>query len=980
MINPQRVYNFSSRPFDLRLEVQRKQASSTVQQYTLIDIQQHKTHVATFAKINIEAEPRLSIDFAVPKNLQIIELTATNLSDWFVTSQNDQQTTLTVLFASPQLGLVEVVARGTIQQEAGSHDQASLSGLQMIDAKQTTSFLGIGAADILAVSLEAMDGWESVDPKSLPAALQQMATFPIRLGLTNSTNNPRPVTVSLSRQLAQVKAHSVSLLAVSDTSIDYGVSMQWIISKAATDRFSFIGPKWFENRIEFQSSAIRLVKTDPIDEHRTLWTIETRQPQNAQFFVTAAITLPYPDDRTVSTPKITFVLANEKQTEEPLPLEIQGHYAILVNLGKEPLEPISDHARLLVQQKELPIKIPNSLMQQAMEIVRVTNRVVPSWELKKLGKQGAPAATVTLSQLKTVIDAQGSWRTLARYTVKNRRRQFLPVLLPDDAELLSVIVAGKPSKALRKHINKQQANLIPLPPAGDADLSIEVRIVLQGKLKKPLVSAWGIQKVTLPHPTILSPEASPEFGIPVMYTTWELSTPEDIAIRSSSQSNMNLSNRRDVSQLALKSQLKEISDLSRIVSGKSNSYGRRSQAATNLKKLQESITLSYDNFKSDLNGDGSLQIEQQQVLEEAEVNFNEFNSESAQTQRGEQSAGRSYILLNNSGILTSNGGNGINLDISSGNLGGLPPIIEQAPATRINAPQAQGQQFRGKKFSAKGKEQAAAKQKSLNRKSLLDENLRQNTLFFDVPQQQLTPESGNYRFNNGINLDDRFNKNQDGASRPQLPAGGQGGGGRGFGKSSGGESSSFSLAEKQPASSTTNGLRSHVIHNNTSVEFGRPVSGLAIEARDGGMFHSQMFGETPALTPSDEQATKKWTATGGLSLPIDLPGYEQVVVFSKVEGNPVLIVEVHSRNLLNKTLGLIWVVFTSLIVLWLLKNMNRFANGQQLPKLYVMLILFGLGSFVLLPNPLACLGLIIAVVAAILYTERTTRKTSQPSV
>ncbi len=979
--SPQRVYRFSSRPMDLRLEITRKRAMLAVQQYTLADIQQHKTHVATFAKINIDGEPRLSVDFDLPKSLQIVDLTATDLSDWFITPGENNRSTLTVLFASPRMGNVEVVARGHVQQEVGVQGQVSLTGLQLKDATRTTSFLGIGAAEILAVSLEAMDGWKMVDPKSLPTELRQMANFSIRLGMNNRTNNPRPVTVSLSRQTAQMKAHSVSLIAVSDASVDYGLSMQWIISKAAADRFSFIGPKWMEKRIEFQSPGIRLVTTRKVDEHRVEWTIETQRPQNKQFFLTAAITVPYPEDRTVSTPKIMFVSSGLNAEEQAKRLEIQGHYAILVNLGKEPLDPISDHARLLVQEKELPIKIPGPLLQQAMEIIRVTDKVVPSWELKKRGQQQSPPATITLAQLKTVIDESGSWRTLAKYRVKNRRRQFLPVLLPKDAELLSVIVADRPSKSLRKQIENREINLIPLPPASDVDLAIEVRIVLQGKLNAPLLARWGLKKVSLPSPSILSPEDSKEFGIPVMYTTWELSTPDDIAIRPSDQSNMNLSSRQEATEVSLKSKLRELSELSRILSSSKNSYGRRSKAAYNLRKLQSKLgEIPVDTY-SDSNGDDSFSLQikqQQQVIEEATENINKFEKEAPQSENEAttQSRGRGFIELNNGAIFKGN--TAFRIQSGGEQQQGVTRGIQiapqqQAPAARINAPQIKSgrpekRPAESSKLRRKGK--AAPQKRSLDRKSLLDENRRQNSYFYNGSSNQ-KPKiksriglhfhdgntfelfKGNHNQNGDVNgngkLDIQTDKDSDGVSKRQAYPNGAGGGHFG---------------------NTISGNGSDGIYIASDINSNFAIIQGGNEFNDPAALLSQ-------ATSNEPISDGKWTAAGGLSLPIELPSFEQSIVFSKVEGKPELVVEVYSRDLISKVLGIAWAVVSAVILLWLLGSMKKFAAGNNLPRLYTLLILIGLASFTLLPVPLAWFGLIIAVIAGILYALASTSKLVQ---
>ncbi len=327
----------------------------------------------------------------------------------------------------------------------------------------------------------------------------------------------------------------------------------------------------------------------------------------------------------------------------------------------------------------------------------------------------------------------------------------------------------------------------------------------------------------------------------------------------------------------------------------------------------------------------SLQIrQQQQVIDEATESINRFEKEAPQSPHDapSQSRGRGFIELNNDAILQGNTAQGIQFgEQQEGTRGNQVTPQQQKPASRINAPQIKGGRIENQpagssKLRRKGK--AVPQRRSLDRKSLLEENRRQNSFFYN--------DSSNQEPNNKAN---------------------------------------FGLQSR-------NGDLDDFSGN------GNVVPGFKLDKDRDGTNNQQAFpneaantgaAELPSLITANEPISDgKWTTTGGLSLPIELPSYEQSIVFSKVEGKPELVIEVYSRDLINKLLGIAWAVVSAIVLLWLLGSMKKFASGENLPKLYLLLILSGLASFALLPNPLSWFGLLVAVFAGTLYALASTRK------
>jgi len=128
---------------------------------------------------------------------------------------------------------------------------------------------------------------------------------------------------------------------------------------------------------------------------------------------------------------------------------------------------------------------------------------------------------VDQAQATTMVTGHGRRLTSVKYEVRNNRRQFLRVRLPDGAELWSAAVGGKavqPAKA-------EDSLLIPLLRSsqqahGLASFEIEVVFVEEGGETK---GHLGQFKAKLPN-----------IDVPVTYVAWSIFTGEELRVQSKS--------------------------------------------------------------------------------------------------------------------------------------------------------------------------------------------------------------------------------------------------------------------------------------------------------------------------------------------------------------------------------------------------------------------------------------------------------------
>ena len=130
----------------------------------------------------------------------------------------------------------------------------------------------------------------------------------------------------------------------------------------------------------------------------------------------------------------------------------------------------------------------------------------------QLQATSANEAIITLADITTVLRADGEcWDTVV-YSLSNRALQFLPVVLPDKAELIAVSVSGEPVRADEETRKGKRVRLIPLIQSKAGERSMEVRLVYR-------IKGNGVEKeVKLDDPDLV--------GLSAERTVWTTSLPK----------------------------------------------------------------------------------------------------------------------------------------------------------------------------------------------------------------------------------------------------------------------------------------------------------------------------------------------------------------------------------------------------------------------------------------------------------------------
>ncbi|MDB6005685.1 MAG: hypothetical protein JWR15_2672, partial [Prosthecobacter sp.] len=174
------------------------------------------------------------------------------------------------------------------------------------------------------------------------------------------------------------------------------------------------------------------------------------------------------------------------------------------------------------------------------------------------------AALITLADLTTVLRPDGTRWDIAQYSLINRSLQFLPVILPDHAELISVSVSGEPVRADEETQNGTRVRLIPLIHTRPGQRALEVKMIYR------FAQDGALKRTTkLDDPEVV--------GLSVERTTWTVWTPQGWNLKDF-DGNMTATAAEGRELLQLEGMLSELGETNRALSSGKLDYGEAASA------------------------------------------------------------------------------------------------------------------------------------------------------------------------------------------------------------------------------------------------------------------------------------------------------------------------------------------------------------------------------------------------------------------
>ncbi len=938
------AYRYTTRPFQLQLLVRRQQPALTGTAEHAVTIGTRKIRMHSQLDLKLAGAPKSTITLKLPPGYLLLNtVAAPELNDWSTTSAENGDL-LHLELNSPQTGHVMLDLTGVIPREPGEL-QPSLQLPLAIAADTLRSSVAVWLDSIYSGTMSDIGTWRSVDPERLTSGLRERISQQVQFAFTSTGTQLPPIGLSLERREAKLAAAGLTTIIAKDTAIEYSLAFKWKITRAAAGTFVFTTPAWLSGKMDFQGDGYRRISESPTGVDRVRWTVELDEPRRQEFFLVANVTLPPPTDGKIVAPPIEFENETPADDGSYAPLESQTRYLILVNHSRDQLNlATADAVESTTAEAVRIINLPQSLLQQAVDILRITQpQTAVTWDVRKLEQVQSLPASVNLAENTLVVARDGSWRAQARYRINNRSRQFLALKMPADSRILSVYVAGKPSRPVETTKEGQALLLVALPKTVAGDFAFTADIVYAGQLPAALPQgnqATGLN-FDLPHADVVSPKEDERFGIPVSKTSWTVYLPDDVdasVIDDPGRTNLKVVP-VSLQEYAYKDTLlREAKDLLSISSRIESSAGKK-RLRYNLEQLQRqqaNLSRLESNSNTDVENEKQAELQRrnadlqksirdayEKLGEEPEdrksdgfkdltYHINDSRSEEYRQQRRKLEG-----KFNSNRAISSELSRGNEIEAKTEVDGAVLPQLEIADSNVTKSGKAASAQQRRSRLN----EQAMAQQKELVKKVQSEKRM-----------------SGRVMVGAGINTDDG-----EVTDRVREIFGLDQNGGNAAGR--GEEAQLQAILEGQNAQ-----------NNFFEAEPENEEMGLRQQAQ-------QQEADT-------DFAQQQWTEAGGLSLLIDVPTAGQKLTFTKVGGAPKLAVTLRPQQFRDTIFDTAWLLIWGGLGLSVVLALRRPAAAAALLRLApVALMVFGGVWYFLFPYA-ASLGFIILMLGAVWFAVR----------
>ncbi len=479
------------------------------------------------------------LELVVPADVQVNQVSseAGAIADWRVTRQRDTQ--LLQIFLDRQLQ-GELTFDVLYDRSLGQGDSESLPLLVAQNVGRQRGMVALlSSSDLTLVPI--VDG---ADGEATRVGENQLPSFvrdDIELTIAHTfkyADTPPTMAVSPSvpeRVAGRFDAQVDSLISLGDVTLTGSTSIELHVKSGSLEQLELVLPEG-TNLLNLSAPSLRTHRISDDDER--VVELEFTQEMEGHF----KIDLSYErilggDEAEVSASTVRVRGADVEQGR--IAVEASSAVEVLPSVANE-LSPIDvgELPRQLVLQTTNPILLAFKYVradpepQLALTVTR--HRVVDVQE-----------AAIDTAEYKTLFTRDGLSVTTARFIVRNSRKQFLRIELPEDSEVWSVFVAGRAEKpALAEEEDSDGALLIKIMNRTEG---FPVDVIYA--TRAPSIGRLGTVRAHLPRPDILVTESR-----------WDLYLPEGLDYGRSATNMDLLSADQRVSSDEMKAALGKLSE------------------------------------------------------------------------------------------------------------------------------------------------------------------------------------------------------------------------------------------------------------------------------------------------------------------------------------------------------------------------------------------------------------------------------------
>jgi hypothetical protein len=493
------AYRFSSAEYTLRVQADQIQPEIGVSQVLTYHLGQNELAIEADMELDVREAPLRELFLRVPKNYAIARLSASGMSDYFLSEPRTRpadalspsegardgvggdQSELRIVYGQPVSGRQVVQLRLERNQPLADPDWA-LPRVTVARAKSVRGNVGFTADTGFRLTPVRTQSLTEIAPAFFP---RKVANLQAAFRLSDPAWQ---ATVRVERLPQTVQVDGLHLFSIGE-GIAYGSSvMNYLISGAPVAAFRVaLSDEYFN--VEFTGKDIRNWQKTPRG-----YLVQLQSPVSGAYTLLATYERPFKSQGET----LGFTGA------QPADATSESGYTLVISAYQFQVKAVDVSSGLLpLETGEVPAEYRLFFDAPILAAYRYTTRPFNlKLALSPLAQGDSLSQVADRASLVTRISKEGQVLTDASYFVKNRGNPNFQVTLPAGVELWSAAV----NRASVVPVKHGDANLIPLPPHTDPNAVLRVDLTLASKSK-------DAKRVTV---------AAPIVNAPVMLAEWKL--------------------------------------------------------------------------------------------------------------------------------------------------------------------------------------------------------------------------------------------------------------------------------------------------------------------------------------------------------------------------------------------------------------------------------------------------------------------------
>ncbi len=495
------AYRYIRHPYEIKISIGQVEPEVHSELFSRFTIKEKELHMDAQLNFDIRKAGIFELRIAFPENLRLVDTVYGDyIEDWRIDTEKHL---LIISFRSKIDGkyVLNLSATSTLDKIKKG---IKLPVLSIINAKKERGFISVRPETSIRIKTDKSKNVSEIDVDELPAYFKASG---VKISMAYKYfRQPWDVSLVVEPILPVVTAEIFNLTALGDGLEQTSSKLDYLIQFAGIQKFQLRFPPGAKN-INIIGKNIKHKEMG--DKDNNLWTVELQAKVEGKYSLFVAFERKLEE----KSDKVNYVGVKAVGVERE-----KGYIAIAPRGNVEiiPVEKLNKGVTP-IDLTEIPQKFRKDITLSIVWVFKyISHPYSIGLEIVKHLDVEALVAVAEYACITTLVSKEGATLTQIDFTIKNTRKQFLRLLLPEKVKILDAFVDGRGVRLGQSKVEfngkERYATLIPISVVGKPGIPFSVVIKYQDK--SPKLDYFGHMNFS-----VLAVD------IPVMRMDWKLKLP-----------------------------------------------------------------------------------------------------------------------------------------------------------------------------------------------------------------------------------------------------------------------------------------------------------------------------------------------------------------------------------------------------------------------------------------------------------------------